>query len=121
MIALVCGGRDYKDRNLVWRVLDMMLIDLLVHGACRSGADFFADLWARNRRQKVKEYPADWDALGNRAGPLRNAFMFEDAKPNIVIAFPPGPGGGTLNMVGIVHSYNVDHPDRQVPILKVNW
>lgn len=119
MIALVCGGRDYKDRNLVWRILDMMIIDLLVHGGCKTGADFFADLWARNRRQRVKEYPANWDALGNRAGSIRNQFMFDDAKPHIVIAFPGGTG--TLNMVGIVTSHNQANPDRSIPILKVNW
>jgi hypothetical protein len=119
VIALVCGGRDFKDRNLVWRVLDMMLIDLLVHGGCKSGADFFADLWARNRRQRVKEYPAEWEKFGNRAGPLRNAFMFEDAKPNVVVAFPGGVG--TKNMLAIVDNYNVEHPDRVIPIMKVNW
>lgn len=119
MIALVCGGRDFKDRNLVWRILDMMIIDLLVHGDCRTGADFFADLWARNRRQKVRSYPAEWDKHGNRAGPIRNAFMFEDSKPNIVIAFPGGPG--TQNMVNIVATHNQAHPEQAVPILKVNW
>lgn len=119
MIALVCGGRDYKDRNLVWRILDMMIIDLLVHGGCRSGADFFADLWARNRRQKVKEYPAEWDKHGNAAGPIRNGFMFEDAKPNIVIAFPGGRG--TQNMIDIATTFNQSNPERQIPIMKVNW
>lgn len=112
MIAVVCGGRDYKDRNLVWRVLDMMIIDLLVHGGCKTGADFFADLWARNRRQKVKEYPAEWEKYGNRAGPIRNGFMLEDAKPNIVIAFPGGPG--TANVVALAQQ-------AKIPTLKVNW
>lgn len=92
MVLLVCGGRDFKDRNLVWNILDSMLIDLLVHGGCKTGVDFFADLWARNRRQRMKEYPAEWERFGNRAGPERNALMLSDAKPNFVLAFPGGPG-----------------------------
>jgi hypothetical protein len=112
VIVLVCGGRDYKDRNLVWRVLDSFLFDVLVHGVCKSGADFFADMWARNRgHKKVKTYPADWDAHGNAAGPIRNAFMLEDAKPNFVIAFPGGRG--TANMVALATG--------KVPVLKVDW
>lgn len=112
MILLVCGGRDFKDRNLVWKLLDLMLFDVLVHGACPTGADFFADLWAKNRRTvKVKAYPAEWDKHGRSAGMYRNAFMLEDAKPNFVIAFPGG--AGTLNMVGLAQG--------KVPILKVNW
>ena len=118
MIALVCGGRDFKDRNLVWRILDMMIVDLLVHGGCKTGVDFFADLWARNRRQRVKEYPADFK-YGGVGGGARNQFMFDDAKPHIVIAFPGG--SGTLNMVGIVTTHNLANPDRTIPILKVNW
>jgi len=112
MILLVCGGRDYKDRNLVWRVLDSFLFDVLVHGACNSGADFFASMWARNRgHKKVKEYPADWEKHGNAAGPIRNQFMLEDAKPNFVIAFPGGKG--TANMVALATG--------KVPVLKVDW
>lgn len=108
----MCGGRDYKDRNLVFRVLDSFLFDELVHGACPTGADFFADMWARNRgHKKVKTYPADWDAHGRAAGPIRNAFMLDDAKPNFVIAFPGGPG--TANMVALATG--------KVPVLKVDW
>jgi hypothetical protein len=112
MVVLVCGGRDYRDRNLVWRVLDSLLFDDLVHGGCPTGADFFADMWARNRgHKKVKAYPADWDRHGNRAGPIRNAFMLEDAKPHFVVAFPGGPG--TANLVALANG--------KVPVLKVNW
>lgn len=112
MVLLVCGGRDFQDRNLVWRVLDSLLFDELVHGGCRTGVDFFADLWAKNRGHRiVKVYPADWDRHGNRAGPYRNAHMLEDSKPNLVLAFQGGPG--TLNMVGLAAG--------KVPILKVNW
>lgn len=113
MILLVTGGRDYADRNLVWRVLDHILLDELVHGGCKSGADFFADLWARNRGHKrVKIYEAEWDKHGNAAGPIRNAFMLHDAKPQLVLAFPGGRG--TENMVQLAKQ-------AKVPVLKVNW
>lgn len=113
MILLVTGGRDFADRNLVWKILDHILFDELIHGGCPTGADYFADLWSRNRGHKrVRVFPAEWDKFGNRAGPIRNALMLEQGKPNLVVAFPGGPG--TANMVQLAKQ-------EKVPVLKVNW
>lgn len=123
-VVLVCGGRDYKDREHVRRVLtkfhEEIGIGLLVHGAAGSkklsycaphepdsgnvwhvieGADLFADEWALYNRVPVWPYPVtneEW-RLGKRAGPLRNKRMLDERKPGFCIAFPGGKG--TADMV----------------------
>lgn len=42
-------------------------------------------------------FPADWAAYDRAAGPIRNARMIAEGKPDIVLAFPGGRG--TANMV----------------------
>ena len=100
---LVCGGRDYNDRKQVASVLDTYLGQplLIIHGAAR-GADSLADAWAKNHEQddvRVKPYPAKWLDTSidppvrlRNAGPVRNALMLAEGKPDLVIAFPGGTG-----------------------------
>jgi hypothetical protein len=44
----------------------------------------------------VETYEADWESHGRAAGPIRNAKMLIEGKPDYVIAFPGGYG--TLDM-----------------------
>ena len=119
MKVLVCGGRDYTNRNHVFVSLDAVAseIDLIIEGGCRvyvpdvvggghpSGrlvnpyvsADLFAHQWAEERRKPVISHFADWDSFGKAAGPIRNKEMLEQWNPDVVIAFPGGKG--TRNMV----------------------
>lgn len=98
--VLVCGGRDYDDRDQLFWVLDAAHhanpIILLIHGAAR-GADQLAADWALERGVLCNAYPADWDAHGKAAGPIRNKKMLDAGKPHMVIAFPGGKG--TANMI----------------------
>lgn len=103
MKLLVTGGREFADRDFVFACLDRAdrkrTIMLLVHGAA-SGADTLADEWAVERgvaRLPFPVTPAEWRALGRRAGPLRNADMLRLAAPDGVLAFPGG--SGTADMV----------------------
>lgn len=41
-------------------------------------------------------YPALWKQ-GKKAGPIRNAFMLKDSRPDVLVKFPGG--AGTANMV----------------------
>jgi hypothetical protein len=99
-LVLVCGGRDYMDRDRVFSVLDRILRDkvnvTVLHGACYSGADRFADEWATEREIPCIRVPARWSVLGKVAGPERNGRML-CYLPNGVVAFPGG--SGTQNMV----------------------
>lgn len=98
--VLVCGGRDYDDRERVFQILDVAHeanpIVLLIHGGA-SGADALADEWQRSRRVRTRRYNADWLHHGKAAGPIRNQLMLDDGKPHMVIAFPGGRG--TADMV----------------------
>jgi predicted Rossmann-fold nucleotide-binding protein len=63
----------------------------IIHGNA-PGADSLAHIWAMNLRIPIISMPANWNGLGNRAGPFRNGWMLEWAMPDLVIAFPGGPG-----------------------------
>lgn len=99
--VIVCGGRDFRDIDLLENTLDRIHAERgpilhLWHGNAR-GADCLASYWAR-RKEGVREHatPANWSKYGLRAGPIRNQNMLGQ-KPDLVIAFPGGKG--TADMV----------------------
>lgn len=61
-----------------------------------SGADQLAVKWAEIHNIPVITFPANW-RIGRKGGPLRNAFMLSEGRPDLVVAFPGGPG--TQDMV----------------------
>ena len=97
---LVCGGRDYADRERVWSVLDRVNakrpLGVVIHGAAR-GADTLAGEWAEEREVEVWRFPAKWGEDGRGAGHKRNQAMLDVGKPEGVVAFPGG--AGTADMV----------------------
>jgi YspA, cpYpsA-related SLOG family len=92
MRILVCGDRNWTDRKAIFETLDMY--DFLseserahiIEGAAR-GADTMAGEWAVERGAPLEEFPAEWTKHGRSAGPIRNAQMLREGKPDIVIAF----------------------------------
>lgn len=117
MRVLVCGGRDYSDRDHFFSEMDRLNqqygpFTVVIHGAA-SGADKLAGLWGEQRSKMVVPYPAKWDDLSQpdavikytktgkpydaRAGFRRNTRMLIEGKPDLVIAYPGGQG--TMDMV----------------------
>lgn len=98
MKAIIAGGRDYGATDATWRFLDdihrHLHIREVVSGGAR-GADAAGERWAEMRGIPIRRFPADWDASGRAAGPLRNEAMAEYA--DALIAFPGGRG--TADMV----------------------
>lgn len=86
---LVCGGRDFMDRELVFQILDLLLPVCVITGGA-DGADKFAHLWATTMNVYAPQFFADWNEFGKAAGPIRNALMLKDGKPDLVLAFPGG-------------------------------
>lgn len=87
MRVVVCGDRNWTDRNRIFRAFSKLPLDTeIIHGACR-GADIIAGEVAKQLGLKVREFPADW-SKGKAAGPIRNRQML-DEKPDFVIAFHP--------------------------------
>lgn len=100
MRTLVCGGRDFPDRRLVYDRLDVLhafrpISVLIVGGAL--GVDTLAADWAAYREVKRETYMADWERHGRAAGPIRNQRMLDEGKPQLVVAFRGG--AGTADMV----------------------
>lgn len=115
MIWIVCGGRDYADKEILFKTLDDLIDttdDIVIEGGA-PGADTLAGEWAQARGVNFLVAPALWGFHGPKAGPLRNHFMgdiamalgmseyadpdtFRVGRPGIV-AFPGGRG--TSHMV----------------------
>ena len=97
---LVCGGRGFRDWDLLSRTLANIRaaepIARIIHGGA-DGADRLADRWAVENGVPVSLYLPDWDNLGRAAGPRRNQYMLDDGKPHRVIAFQGGRG--TADMI----------------------
>lgn len=96
MRILVCGGRDYREASAVKKVLDELRPSLVIHGGAH-GADRLAGAWAESARVPCMVFPAPWRAVGPAAGPLRNGWMLQHGRPELVVAFPGGRG--TADMV----------------------
>ena len=99
--VLVCGGRDYSDRDFMDRYLRMFdrrkgPIKLIISGEAR-GADTLAKQWAIGCGCPYLGFPANWKVFGRDAGPTRNQQMLDEGKPDWVIAFKGGRG--TADMV----------------------
>lgn len=105
MIVLVCGGRTYDDQRRVFAVLDELQPALVLQGGAK-GADLHARAWAAARGKPCATFDAPWAALGRRAGPVRNGWMLEFGRPDLVLAFPGGPG--TADMVYQARSAGVE-------------
>lgn len=106
MKVLVCGGRKFSDRDLLYKVLNVIHngvkggITTIIHGGA-TGADSIAGDWSVNVLKKEAEvYLANWNMHKTAAGPIRNRKMLKEGKPDLVVAFPGG--SGTADMIKIV-------------------
>lgn len=96
MNYIVCGGRDYQDREFVFRSLDRLAhreniaVTAIIHGDA-TGADRLARDWAIERGIIHVAVPAPWKKYGKPAGPMRNKKMLELNAVGLV-AFPGGRG-----------------------------
>lgn len=99
-IVLVSGGREHPNSGLVWRCLDAVLFVhgavCVVTGACPTGADLYAEQWAKKRQQIYMGFPAEWDKYQKRAGMRRNGEMLGITEPHQAIVFAGGPGSGGM-------------------------
>lgn len=100
MRVIVCGGRNFKDRAMLFRVLTELhreypFVTLFEGGA--KGADRYAAEWAAENGVESQRIKANWKQYGLGAGIRRNRHMLWTADPHRVIAFPGG--AGTEDMV----------------------
>lgn len=111
MKLLVCGGRDFADVKMLYRVLDEIHeqngVDILIQGGAR-GADSFAWFWACERQiPEIRQYNAQWDDEGKKAGTVRNARMLRKSQPDAVMAFPGDVGTADMVRKALAKGYVV--------------
>lgn len=113
MIVAVTGGRRFTDRGALFDLLDKLHgqrpFDLLLAGGAQ-GVDTFAGDWARSRGVRLFVFYAQWKMQGKAAGPIRNARLLAEGKPDLLIRFPGGRG--TADMTRRAE-------DAGVPIVRV--
>jgi hypothetical protein len=119
--VLVCGGRDFSDRATLTAALDRLHAErgftLVIAGGAR-GADTMAEEWAASRGVPCDVYMAEWERLGRKAGPIRNARMLTEGNPDLVVAFPGGRG--TAHMVRIARRAGVGMVEVSTPLPRSN-
>lgn len=108
MKVIIAGSRDFSDYEKLKEVCDYMLsrqTDVeIVSGAAR-GADILGEQYAKEKGHSLKQFPAEWDKFGKRAGYLRNEDMakYSDA----LIAFWDGKSKGTEHMINLAKKHNL--------------
>lgn len=110
MRVLICGGRNYNNKDKVFEVLDNLRKStkeeiFIIHGGAK-GADSLGGEWARTRNISVRVFKADWNKYGRAAGIIRNEGMLKEGKPDLVVAFPGGKG--TAHMIMIAEEAGVE-------------
>lgn len=105
---IIAGSRDFNDYQLLKDKLDKAKeyfgIFEVVSGKAK-GADSLGERYAKENNLPIKEFPADWDTHGKKAGYLRNEQMAQYADGCIV--FWDGVSKGTQHMINLANQYNI--------------
>jgi hypothetical protein len=108
--VLICGSRDFSDKRLLMTSMEAVEargpITCVIEGGAR-GADRIGRAWARWKGLPVLTVEADWDFYKKGAGPIRNKWMLDLCKPDIVVAFPL-TGPGTYDMMAQARAAGVE-------------
>lgn len=114
MKILICGGRNLNEgevANYLAIMLAYVRITKIIHGNA-PGADKGGERFAKAYSIPFEVFQADWGNLEaipckvkqGKQGPYnalagfnRNKQMLDEGKPDLVVAFPGGPG--TRNMI----------------------
>ena len=92
MKILICGSRFYTDYSSILQYVrslkDAAINEsiVIIAGGAR-GADTLAVKAAIACGFPFREYPAQWEKYGKKAGPIRNQTMLDMGNPDIVVAF----------------------------------
>jgi hypothetical protein len=122
MRVLVTGSGDWDVQFKVNIVLNELyaLADVLespltiIHGACPTGADVYADHWGTGRDDvKVERWPANCKHYGKAAKPRRNEAMV-DAGADLCVAFLRNGSTGTRQTIALART-------AKIPTFVINY
>lgn len=113
--VIIAGSRYYSDYEKLRSTCDWLLskklanpeYQVIVLSGGAPGADSLGERYARERGLAIERHPADWDAHGRAAGPIRNEEMA--AMADALIAFPleGAANRGTQNMVRLAREHGL--------------
>ena len=114
---IIAGSRSFIDYEIVKKSLKNFLIvkqtsdkPIIICGMAR-GADMLGYRLAKEFRLPLKEFPADWNRFGKRAGYIRNEQMAKYAYEHdngVLLAFWDGQSKGTKSMIELAKKYNLE-------------
>lgn len=110
--CLVVGSRDFCNYEVLKQKLDSLLQNkekvIIVSGGAR-GADTLAKQYAVEKGYRYKEFPANWELYGKKAGFIRNEEMHKyiaKAKDRGCVAFWDGKSKGTKQNFSLAKQHN---------------
>jgi hypothetical protein len=97
MRVIIAGSRHIQDYAEVEKAVAAsgFKIDEVVCG-CAPGIDTLGERWANEHGVPIKHFPADWDNLGKKAGPVRNWQMAQYADALILVWDLVSPGSTNM-------------------------
>ena len=107
--VIIAGGRDFSNYELLKTKLDKILSNInqpiqIVSGTA-NGADTLGERYAKERNYQIKQFPANWNTYGKRAGYLRNEQMAKYA--DACVCFWDYQSKGTKHMIELSKEYNL--------------
>lgn len=104
MRLIIAGGRDFNDYELLKEKVGYILSNksknnIQVVSGTANGADKLGEQYAVENQYEIKQFPAQWDVHGKKAGYLRNEEMANYATH--CICFWDGQSKGTKHMIDI--------------------
>jgi len=119
---IIAGGRDFQNYNLLSSTLETYIREMrsmnisenqivFISGTAR-GADTLGEQFARRQNYTVKQFPANWNLFGKRAGYIRNEQMAKYSVANgnrgVLFAFWDGQSKGTKHMIELARKYSLE-------------
>lgn len=120
MKLIIAGSREFDDYDYLVKVLkNSNLINTVEEVVCgmARGADLLGQRWAEEHNIPVKEFPADWNSYGKRAGFIRNEQMAYYGTTSLI--FWDGLSRGSKHMIGIsrkvgLPTYVINYKQQQL-------
>lgn len=118
MRVLITGSRDWEDWSFIWQRLNKTFPagenNILVSGACPTGADKICEDWALTQPDiNIERHPAEWAKYGKRAGFIRNSHMVERGA-DICLAFIKNESKGATMTANLAEKAGI--PTRRYTI-----
>lgn len=109
MKLIVAGSRSFSDYLLLKEKLNYFLKNVqtpveIVSGMAK-GADKLGEQYAKEMGYAIKQFPADWDRYGKKAGYVRNRQMAEYGTH--CVCFWDGKSHGTKIMIDLCAEKNI--------------